>query len=239
MGELHLEVLSQRMIREYKVGARIGRPQVAYRETVRGSTRVEGRFVRQTGGRGQYGDVYLDIDPLPPGSGIVFNNKTVGGTVPREYVPAVEDGVRSTLESGGVHGYPVVDVQVNLVDGSFHPVDSSEMAFKMAASIAIKEGLPKCQPVLLEPMMRMEVSTPEDFLGDVIGNLTSKRAQVTGMEPRGSLQIIRCLIPLAETFGYTTDLRSMTQGRASAAMEFDHYAEVPDNIAKDVAAKNK
>ena len=238
MGELHLEVLTERMVREYKVVAKIGRPQVAYRETITARGRSEGRFVRQTGGRGQFGHVNLVLEPLEQGSGVEFVNKVVGGVVPREYIPAVRDGVLEALAgSGGVHGYPVVDIRVSLVDGSFHPVDSSELAFKMAASMAIRDGLPTCKAVLLEPLMGLEVSAPEDFLGDVLGSLTAKRGQITGVEPRGTLQVVRALVPLAETFGYTTELRSMSQGRGSASMEFHHYAEVPNNIAEAVAVK--
>ncbi len=239
MGELHLEVIADRMLREFKVQARVGRPQVAYKETITTGTRSEGRFVRQTGGRGQYGHVWIEIEPLARGSGIEFQNKIVGGVVPREYIPAIEDGVRGALESGGVQGYPVVDVRVGAVDGSFHPVDSSEIAFKTAASMAVKAALPRCHPVLLEPVMKMEVSTPDQFLGDIVGSLNARRAQITGIEQRAGLHIIKCLIPLAETFGYTTDLRSISQGRASSSMEFYQYQETPSSIAEVVGARGR
>lgn len=237
MGELHLEVIVDRMVREYKVEARVGRPQVAYKETITNSVKTEGRFIRQTGGRGQYGHCWLELTPLERGSGFEFVNKTVGGVVPREYIKPIEEGARGALESGGVQGYPVVDVRVTVIDGSYHDVDSSEMAFTTAASMAVKAGLPKCRPVLLEPVMKMEASTPEDFLGDVLGSLNARRAQITGVESRGGLQVVNCYIPLAETFGYTTDLRSMTQGRASASMEFYRYEEVPAFIAAAVGVK--
>jgi len=239
MGELHLDVLTDRLLREFKVEARVGRPQVAYREAITQAARVEGRFVRQTGGKGQFGHVWLEIEPRERGEGFLFENKVVGGTVPREYVPAVEKGARGALEGGGHYGYPVVDVRVALVDGGYHPVDSSEMAFTTAASMAVKDGLIKCRPVLLEPVMRMEVTTPEDFLGDVLGNLNSKRAQIQGMEDNGHLKIIRATIPLAETFGYTTQLRSLTQGRASSSMEFNSYEEVPTAIAEKVDRRER
>ena len=239
MGELHLEVLTERLVREFKVEARVGRPQVAYREAITASTKVEGRYVRQTGGKGQFGHVWLQIEPLERGQGFVFENKVVGGTVPREFVAPTERGARGALEGGGVRGYPVVDVKVTLFDGSFHPVDSSEMAFTFAASMAVKDGLPKCKPVLLEPVMKMDVTTPDDFLGDVLGNLNSKRAQIQGVDANGTLQTIHCYIPLAETFGYTTDLRSLTQGRASSSMEFYRYEEVPNAIADKVEKKER
>ncbi len=237
MGELHLEVLTDRLLREFQVEASVGRPQVAYREAITASTRVQGRYVRQTGGKGQFGDVILTLEPLERGSGLVFENKVVGGSVPREFVPAVERGAKGALQGGGVRGYPVIDVKITLVDGSYHEVDSSEQAFVFASSMAVKDGLPKCKPVLLEPVMKMEVVSPEDFLGDVLGNLNSKRAQIQGVEARNNLQVIRCLIPLAETFGYTTDLRSLTQGRASSSMEFFEYQEVPTSIADKVEAR--
>ena len=237
MGELHLEVIVDRMVREYKVEARVGRPQVAYKETITTGTRTEGRFIRQTGGRGQYGHVWLELEPLPRGSGVEFQSKVVGGTIPREYIRAVQEGAQAALEAGGVHGYPMVDLRVTAVDGSYHAVDSSELAFTTAASMAVKAGLPRCRPVLLEPIMRMEVSTPEEFLGDILGGLSAQRAQITGMEPRAGLQIIRCLIPLAETFGYTTGLRSKSQGRAVASLEFHQYEEAPNTVAEMVGAR--
>jgi len=239
MGELHLEVIVDRMLREFKVAANVGKPQVAYRETVTKNVRIEGRFVRQTGGRGQFGHVWLEIAPLEPGSGFVFEDKIVGGVVPREYIPAVGNGVREALETGGDSGFPIVDIKVSLVDGSFHPVDSSEMAFKIAGSMAVKDGVRRASPVVLEPIMRVEVVTPEEFMGDVIGNLNSRRGRVEGMEVRAGAQVIRAFVPLANMFGYTTELRSMTQGRASSTMEFDHYEPLPDALAKELIAKNQ
>jgi elongation factor G len=230
MGELHLEVIVDRMLREYRVDAHVGRPQVAYRETITRPTRAEGRYVRQSGGRGQYGHVWVELEPLDRGSGIEFVNRIVGGVVPREYIPAVEAGVREATETGSLGGYPVVDVRVSLVDGSYHEVDSSEMAFKIAGSMAFKSGLAKAGPEILEPVMRVEVVTPEDFLGDVMGDLTRRRAQIEGMEMRGNTQIVRARVPLAEMFGYATDLRSATQGRATYTMEFAYYAPVPGDM---------
>lgn len=235
MGELHLEVLVDRMLREFKVDATVGRPQVAYRETIRQSVRSEGRWIRQSGGRGQYGHVWLEIEPSEPGKGYEFVNKIVGGVIPKEYIPAVGAGAKEALENGGVYGYPVIDVRVNLVDGSYHDVDSSEMAFRAAGSIGLKAGLPKAKPVLLEPVMKLEVETPENFLGEVIGDLNSRRGQIEGMEARGQMQIVRAYVPLAEVFGYATDLRSLSQGRASYSMEFYQYQEVPTNIAQQVS----
>jgi elongation factor G len=230
MGELHLEVIVDRMLREYRVDAHVGRPQVAYRETITRPTRAEGRYVRQSGGRGQYGHVWVELEPLDRGSGIEFVNRIVGGVVPREYIPAVEAGVREATETGSLGGYPVVDVRVSLVDGSYHEVDSSEMAFKIAGSMAFKSGLAKAGPEILEPVMRVEVVTPEDFLGDVMGDLTRRRAQIEGMEMRGNTKIVRARVPLAEMFGYATDLRSATQGRATYTMEFAYYAPVPGDM---------
>ncbi|CAI8054668.1 Elongation factor G [Geodia barretti] len=213
MGELHLEVLVDRLKREFQVAANIGRPKVSYRETLTGSSRAEGRFVRQTGGHGQYGHVWLELQPMERNSGFKFENKVVGGTIPREYVPAVEKGVKEALETGVLAGYPVIDVKATLVDGSFHPVDSSEIAFKMAGSIATKEGVKRAKPVILEPILDVEVVTPGDFLGEVLGDLGGRRARIRSIEGQGSVQAVRALVPLAETFGYTTDLRSITQGR--------------------------
>ncbi len=239
MGELHLEVIVDRMLREYKVEAKVGRPQVAYKETITNSTKVEGRFIRQSGGRGQYGHVWLELEPLPRGGGVVFENKIVGGSVPREYIPAVEQGVREALKGGGsALGYPMVDIKVALVDGSYHDVDSSELAFKTAGSMAVKAGIARCRPVVLEPIMRMEVSTPEDFLGDVLGSLNSRRALINGIEARAGVQVIRCNVPLSESFGYTTDLRSMSQGRAISSMEFDHYAEAPSALVEAAVVRS-
>lgn len=236
MGELHLEVLVDRMLREFKVAANVGQPRVAYRETItRTVDKAEGRFVRQTGGRGQFGHVVLRLEPLPPGSGFVFENAIVGGTIPKEYINPAEAGIREALESGTLAGYPIVDVKATLYDGSFHEVDSSEMAFKIAGSMALKEGIQKGRPILLEPIMQVEVVTPEEYTGDVIGNISSRRGMIDGMEMRGdSLQSIKAKVPLAEMFGYATRLRSMTQGRGTFTMEFEHYAPVSDDIAKTV-----
>jgi elongation factor G len=237
MGELHLEVIVDRMQREFKVAANIGRPQVAYKETITRPVRVEGRFVRQTGGRGQYGHGWLELEPLPRGSGFVFEDRIVGGVVPKEYIPAVEAGIREAMQSGGVSGYPVIDLKAVLVDGSYHEVDSSEMAFKIAASMALKEGVRRGNPVILEPIMRVEVVVPEEFTGDVIGDLNARRGRIEGMEMRAGAQVIRAMVPLATMFGYATDLRSMTQGRGTYTMEFDHYAPVPESIAQELMAK--
>jgi elongation factor G len=234
MGELHLEVLVDRMLREFRVQARVGRPQVAYRESItRLVPKVDFRYVKQTGGRGQYGHVVLELQPSDPGSGIAFENAITQGVIPREFIPAVEKGVREAAEAGVIAGYPVVDVKVRLYDGSYHEVDSNEMAFKMAGSMAFKEGFQKGAPVLLEPIMKVEVVAPEEFLGDIIGQLNSRRGEIQGMEPRpGNAQAVRSLVPLAEMFGYATDLRSGTQGRGVFTMEFDHYARVPENVAR-------
>ncbi len=239
MGELHLEIIVDRMMREFKVEANVGRPQVAYRETIQQGTKVEGRWVRQTGGKGQFGHVWLELQPLERGEGIVFENKTVGGTVPREYVPAVEQGIREAAATGVVAGYPVVDVKAILFDGSYHEVDSSEMAFKLASSIGFKEGIRKSRPGILEPIMRVEVTVAEEFMGDVMGDLNSRRGQIDGMESRGNAQVIRANVPLAEMFGYTTDLRSMTQGRAASTMEPSHYDFVPQTKADEIMQKAK
>jgi elongation factor G len=235
MGELHLEVIVDRMLREFRVGANVGRPQVAFKETITRSVRVEGRFVRQTGGRGQYGHVWLELEPRERGAGFEFVNKVVGGTIPREFIPAVEAGVKEALESGTLAGYPVIDVGVTLVDGSYHPVDSSEISFRTAGSLATRQGLERGDSTLLEPIMRVEVATPEQFFGDVVGDITARRGHVTGVDARGATQIVRALVPLAQTFGYATDLRSMTQGRATYSMEFDHYQEVPPELVEKVS----
>ncbi len=239
MGELHLDVLVDRMVREFKVAANIGRPQVSYRETIRRSAEGNGRFVRQTGGRGQYGHVVLTLEPNAKGAGYEFVDKIVGGTIPREYMRAVDNGIREALETGIYAGYPMVDVRATVFDGSYHEVDSSEMAFKIAASMAVKDAVTKASPTVLEPMMRVEVTMPEEFMGDVIGDLNSRRGQIEGMDSRGSTQVVRAFVPLAEMFGYATDLRSMTQGRASYSMELSHYAEVPASIAQELVAKSK
>ena len=237
MGELHLEIIVDRMLREFNVQADVGRPEVAYKETIRDAADAEGRFVRQTGGRGQFGVVKLHVEPLEKGSGIEFENKIVGGAVPREFVSAVEHGVREALETGVKAGYPVVDVRVELVDGQHHPVDSSELAFKMAGSLAIQEAMKRGRPVLLEPVMKVEVATPDEFFGEVLSDASSRRGQVSDVDHRGHLRVISAHVPLAETFGYATTLRSVTQGRASYTMEFDHYSEVPASIAEQVSGR--
>jgi elongation factor G len=237
MGELHLEVIVDRMLREFRVDANVGRPQVAYRETVTRPSRAEGRFVRQSGGRGMYGVIELELEPLPPGTGFQFENKIIGGAVPREYIPAVEAGVREAMESGVVASYPMVDIRVRAVDGSYHEVDSNEMAFKLAGSIGFKEAARKGLPQVLEPIMKVEVVTPEDFMGDILGDLNSRRGQVQGMEPRANAQIIRAAVPLSEMFGYATVMRSMTQGRATYSMEFSHYQPVPKQVEAGIVAK--
>ena len=237
MGELHLEVLVERLRREFKVEANVGRPQVAYRETITRPAVAQGRFVRQSGGRGQYGDVKLEVEPLGKGQGFQFESKIVGGAIPREYIPAVEGGIKEALSTGVVAGYPVVDVKVSLVDGSYHEVDSSEMAFRIAGSIGFKEALQKGAPVLLEPVMKVEVITPEEFTGDVIGDLASRRGNIEGMSPRaGGVAAIVALVPLSEMFGYATDLRSATQGRATFTMEFDHYAQLSKELQEKLAS---
>jgi elongation factor G len=234
MGELHLEIITDRLLREFKVEANVGKPQVAYRETIRKPVKIEGKFVRQSGGRGQYGHVWLEIEPNEAGGGFSFENKIVGGVVPREYVPAVENGVKEAMQNGVLAGYPVVDVKVRLVDGSYHEVDSSEMAFKIAGSMAFKEGSKKADPVLLEPIMKVELTTPEDYLGDVLGDFNSRRGKVEAMEARASAQVIQGYVPLSEMFGYATTLRSISQGRAVYTMQFSHYEEVPASLAKDL-----
>jgi elongation factor G len=237
MGELHLEIIVDRLLREFKVDANVGRPQVAYKETIQREVRQEGRFIRQTGGRGQYGHVVLRIAPLAPGKGFEFHDETKGGVVPREYIPAVEKGAREALEGGVLAGYPMVDVEVALLDGSAHEVDSSEMAFKIAASMALKDGARKASPVLLEPVMAVEVVAPEEFMGEVIGNLSSRRGQIQGTEARAAAQVITAKVPLKEMFGYATDLRSATQGRATYTMQFSHYEPVPHVISEEIMAK--
>jgi elongation factor G len=234
MGELHLEIIVDRMLREFKVEAKVGRPQVAYKESIRKTAKTEGKFVRQSGGRGQYGHVWLEIEPLEQGKGYEFVNKIVGGVIPKEYIPAVDAGVREALNSGVLAGYPVVDVKATLYDGSYHEVDSSEMAFKIAGSIAFKEGMKKASPVLLEPVMKVEVVVPDEYMGDVIGDINGRRGQIEGMQTQGTAQVIRAFVPLSEMFGYATDLRSKTQGRGVYTMQFSHYAEVPKNIANTI-----
>ena len=234
MGELHLEVLVERLKREFSVQANIGKPRVSYREAITSAVRVEGRFVRQTGGRGQYGHVWLEVEPLERGAGFVFEEKIVGGSIPREYIPAVKQGIRDTLENGIVGGYPVIDVKATLVDGSYHEVDSSEMAFRVAGGMGMREALRRAGSALLEPVMSVEVITPGDFLGEILSDLSSRRSQINNMEGQGDTQMVSAYTPLAEMFGYATDLRSITQGRASYTMEFDHYQRVPDNVVQEV-----
>jgi elongation factor G len=237
MGELHLEIIVDRLLREFNVGANVGKPQVAYKETVRKPVEQQGKFIRQTGGRGQYGDVWIKLEPQQPGAGFEFVDAVKGGSIPREYIPAVEKGVKEATENGALAGYPMVDVKVTLFDGSYHDVDSSEIAFKIAGSMAFKEAARKASPVLLEPIMSVEVVVPEDFMGDVIGDLNSRRGKVLGMDTRPAAQAIDARVPLAQMFGYATDLRSMTQGRATYTMQFSHYEPVPANVAEGIIAK--
>jgi elongation factor G len=243
MGELHLEVIVDRMKREFKVEANVGRPQVAYRETIKGTTQVEAKFIRQSGGRGQYGHVWLELTPLvkteedDKSKIFEFENAIVGGAIPREFINPVEAGIKEAMANGVIAGYPVVDVHAKLYDGSYHEVDSSELAFKIAGSMAFQDGVRKAQPVILEPIMKVEITTPEDFMGDVIGDINAKRGRVENMEDRSGVKVIQSFIPLSEMFGYATSLRSMTQGRASYAMEFDHYADVPHNVAEELMGK--
>jgi len=239
MGELHLEVIVDRMLREFKVQANVGRPQVSYRETIRKPARGDGRFVRQTGGKGQYGHAVITVEPLPRGSGVEFESKIVGGAVPREFWKPVEQGIRDALLGGMVAGFPMIDLKATLIDGSFHEVDSSEMAFKIAGSMAVKDGVAKADPAILEPVMKVEVVAHEEFMGDVIGNLNSKRGHMDGIDERGTSRVIRAHVPLAEMFGYATELRSMTQGRATYSMEFSRYSEVPTSLANELIAKSK
>jgi elongation factor G len=235
MGELHLEIIVDRLKREFNVEANVGRPQVAYRETAgKPVQNVREKFVRQTGGSGQYGDVVINLDPQAPGDGYEFSDKITGGKIPKEYIPAVDAGIKEAMDSGVLAGYPIVDVKIELVDGSYHEVDSSEREFKIAGSIAFKEAMRRSKPKLLEPVMAVEVTTPEDYLGDVMGNLNSRRGRIESMAPLGNAQIIKAVVPLSEMFGYATDLRSMTQGRADFTMQFDRYEEVPQSIASDI-----
>ncbi|HXH65376.1 MAG TPA: elongation factor G [Mariprofundaceae bacterium] len=239
MGELHLEIIVDRMRREFKVECNVGKPQVAYRETIRGKVRSEGKFVRQSGGRGQYGHVWLEIEPMEPGAGFLFEDKIVGGVVPREYIPAVGKGIEEAMQNGVMAGFPMVDIKVALVDGSYHDVDSNEMAFKIAGSMGFKEGTAKANPVLLEPYMEVEVVTPEDYMGDIVGDLNRRRGRVQGMHDQGNAKVIDAEVPLAEMFGYSTNLRSMSQGRATYTMQFKHYEEVPNNIAQEIVQSVK
>jgi len=239
MGELHLEIIVDRLMREFKVEANVGKPQVAYRETVTKKVKVEGKFVRQSGGRGQYGHVWLEVEPQEPGKGYEFVDAIKGGVVPREYIPAVDKGIREAMDVGVLAGYPVVDFKVTLIDGSYHEVDSSEMAFKIAGSMGFKEGCAKAGPVLLEPIMSVEVVVPEEYMGDVIGDLNSRRGRIMGMENRAGAQVVSSMVPLAQMFGYATDLRSATQGRATYTMTFDHYEQIPKSVAEEIIAKVK
>lgn len=239
MGELHLDIIVDRMKREFKVEANIGAPQVAYRETFRKSAKVQGKFVRQSGGRGQYGDVWIEFSPNEEGKGFEFENAIVGGVVPREYIPAIQAGLEDAMQRGVLAGYPLVDIKAKLYDGSYHDVDSSEMAFKVAASLALKNAASKCDPVLLEPVMKVEIVIPEEYLGDIMGQVTARRGRVEGMEARGNAQVVRAMVPLSEMFGYATALRSSTQGRGVFTMTFDHYEEVPKSIAEEIIKKNK
>ena len=237
MGELHLEVIVDRLLREFQVGANVGRPRVAYRETITVPVKVEGRFIKQTGGRGQYGHVRIELQPDKRGSGFEFVNGIKGGIIPKQYINPVESGVREAMEGGVLAGYPLVDIKAILYDGSFHEVDSSEIAFKIAAAMALKDGVKRAKPILLEPVMKLEIVTPEVFMGDILGDLNSRRGQVASIDSRGNTKIIRCFIPLAETFGYATDLRSMSQGRATFAMEFHRYEELPQDLAEQLIVK--
>ncbi len=239
MGELHLEIIVDRLLREFKVDANVGKPQVAYKETINKKVQSEGKFIRQSGGRGQYGHVWLEIEPLGKGSGFEFENKIKGGVVPTEYIPAINKGIVEAMTSGVMAGYPAVDIKVAVYDGSFHEVDSSEMAFKIAASMAFKDGCRKASPALLEPIMKVEVLVPEDFMGDVIGDLNSRRGRILNLEARAGIQVINAEVPLAEMFGYSTDLRSKTQGRANYSMEFLKYEQVPKNISEEIVAKSQ
>jgi elongation factor G len=239
MGELHLEILVDRMLREFKVEANVGKPQVAYRETITKQVEAEGKYVRQTGGKGQYGHCWVRLIPQPPGTGYIFENETVGGTIPKEFIKPIDKGIEEAMEGGILAGYPMVDIKVEVFDGSYHDVDSNEMAFKIAGSMGFKEGAAKASPVILEPIMKVEVVTPDDYMGDVIGDLNSRRGKIQGMEQKHGAQVIEALVPLAEMFGYATDLRSKTQGRATYTMHFGHYAQVPNAIAETIVSKAK
>ena len=238
MGELHLDVIVDRLKREFKVEANVGAPQVSYRETFRQGAEVEGKFVRQSGGRGQYGHVWVKFEPNEEGAGFEFVNNIVGGVVPREYIPAVEAGIKESMANGVLAGYPLIDIKATLYDGSYHDVDSNETAFKVAASMALKAAKNKCNPVLLEPMMKVEIVMPEEYMGDIMGDVTSRRGRVEGMEARGNAQVVNAFVPLSEMFGYATALRSNTQGRGTYTMYFDHYEEVPKSVAEEIIKKN-
>ncbi len=236
MGELHLEIIVDRLLREFKVEANVGAPQVAYRETIQGEANQDTKYARQSGGKGQYGHVKIKMEPNEPGKGYEFINATVGGSVPKEYIPAVDKGIQGAMKAGVLAGYPVVDVKVTLYDGSYHEVDSSEMAFSMAGSMAFKEAMRKCKPVITEPIMKVTVIAPDDYLGDVIGDLNSRRGQIQGMEAMNGIQRVNSAVPLAQMFGYATDLRSKTQGRGQYTMEPSHYEPIPKNIAEGIIA---
>ncbi|MBN2557138.1 MAG: elongation factor G, partial [Clostridia bacterium] len=237
MGELHLEIIVDRLLREFSVDANIGKPQVAYKETISKAVTSEGRFIRQTGGHGQYGHCVIELEPMPPSTGYVFEDKIVGGVIPREYIPAVDAGIRDALNNGVLAGYPVIDIKVRLVDGSYHDVDSSEMAFKIAGSMAFKDGCRKAEPIILEPIMKVDVVVPEEYMGDVIGDINSRRGKIEGMEPRNNMQVIRGFVPLSDMFGYATELRSRTQGRGTFTMQFDHFDKLPQSITDKVAKR--
>src|SRR5690606_35339801 len=239
MGELHLEVLVDRMRREFKVETNVGAPQVAYRETFKGSAKVEGKFVRQSGGKGQFGHCWVEFEPLEAGSGFVFESKIVGGSIPREYIAPIQAGIEESMKNGVIAGYPLVDIKATVVDGSYHDVDSSEMAFKIAGSLALKAAKDKCDPIILEPIMKVEVTVPEEYFGDVMGMISSRRRRIEGSDTRAGANIIRAKVPLSEMFGYSTTLRSGTQGRGVFAMELSHYEEVPKSIAEAIIAKSK
>ena len=239
MGELHLEIIVDRMLREFKVEANVGNPQVAYKETIKNVVKAEGKFVRQSGGRGQYGHCCIEIEPKEPGTGYEFVNKIVGGAIPKEYIPHVDAGIREAMESGHLAGYPMIDIRATLYDGSFHEVDSSEMAFKIAASMAFKKGFMDASPILLEPVMNVTVTVPEEYMGDIMGDLNKKRGRILGMDPQNGNQVIKAHVPLSEMFKYSIDLRSITQGRGDFTMEFDHYEEVPANQVEQIIAESK
>jgi elongation factor G len=239
MGELHLQIIVDRMLREFKVDCKVGEPQVAYRETIRKPAKAEGKFVRQSGGHGQYGHCWIELTPQEPGEGFSFENKIVGGVIPKEYIGPIEAGIKQAMENGVIAGYPMVDIKATVYDGSFHEVDSSEAAFKIAGSMAFKSAAEKASPVLLEPYVKVEVTVPEEYMGDVIGDLNSRRGRIDGMEPRNGVQVINGHVPLSEMFGYSTDLRSKTQGRGNYSMEVAYYDEVPKNISDAIVSKNK
>ena len=239
MGELHLDIIVDRLLREFKVGCNVGNPQVAYRETIRKTVKSEGKFIRQSGGKGQYGHCWLELTPLEPGEGFKFENKVVGGAIPKEYISPIEAGVKEAMESGVVAGYPMVDIGVTVYDGSYHEVDSSEMAFKIAGSMGFKAGAEKASPVLLEPYMKVDITVPEEYMGDVIGDVNSRRGRIEGMEARNGAEVIHSFVPLASMFGYATDLRSKTQGRGTYSMQVDHYEEVPKSVSEEIVAKIK